>query len=198
MSSRAVAAPAEAHLAASPQHLDRSTQRRRRDPRHLWRVSRRQGVSFLISEDASVLNIDPPRPIHSLLISVLQGLVRHEGGCYYYDVKLAPTTSVFQEIPEGWTAFLYTLSGAVVVDGGQSYGPSHTVVLSSKPGQNGVQLSSASTSEETRFVLIAGEPLNQARPQSPFHLVSPRILLTALRSLALVRRSRRPLCPHDA
>lgn len=38
----------------------------------------------------------------------------------------------------------------------------HTLVLSTKDGEDGVQLTRPSDSEdETRFVLIAGEPLDQ-------------------------------------
>ena len=37
-----------------------------------------------------------------------QGFVRPVGGCWYIDFKLQkPGTSVFQPIPEGWTAFVY-------------------------------------------------------------------------------------------
>jgi hypothetical protein len=53
----------------------------------------------------------------------------------------------------------YTLTGTLSIDG-KPYAPSTTVVLTSSPGQSGVELSSVSD-EETRFVLIAGEPLDQ-------------------------------------
>ena len=37
-----------------------------------------------------------------------QGFVRPVGGCWYIDFKLQkPGASVFQPIPEGWTAFVY-------------------------------------------------------------------------------------------
>lgn len=90
--------------------------------------------------------------------------MRHVGGCHYYDVRLArPGQTVFQPIPEGWTAFVYTLTGAFSL-GSKTYSPSTTVVLSSEAGQAGVLLGSAPDAQgETRFVLIAGEPLNQVR-----------------------------------
>lgn len=69
---------------------------------------------------------------------------------------------------------IYILSGAVSVNG-KVYEPYHTVVLTSAPGESGVQLASAHTSneEETRFVLIAGKPLQQRVVQhGPFVLDS--------------------------
>lgn len=56
----------------------------------------------------------------------------------------------------------------------KAYPKHHTVVLSSLPGQNGVELSRPSQEnegeevEEARFVLIAGEPLDQPVVQVSF------------------------------
>ena len=95
----------------------------------------------------------------------MTGKVRSRGGAYYYDIKLkSPSASIFQPLPAGWTAFVYTLSGSLVVgsDTSKAYPPSTTVVLSSKKAEEGVQLTAADGAQgETRFVLISGEPLSQ-------------------------------------
>ncbi|KAG8970800.1 hypothetical protein FRC03_000017 [Tulasnella sp. 419] len=85
--------------------------------------------------------------------------VRHLGGCWYLDLKLkGKGATVFQDIPSEWTAFIYTLEGALLVKGDQTE-PSHTIVLSSGKNETGVLLSSGS--DYTRAVLIAGEPLDE-------------------------------------
>ena len=33
------------------------------------------------------------------------------GECWYFDIKLQPGGKVFQPIPTGWTAFLFSLPG---------------------------------------------------------------------------------------
>jgi hypothetical protein len=105
-----------------------------------------------------------------------KGPVRPLGGCWYLDFKLKRKgTKVWQPLPEGWTAFIYLLSGSLSVseDGtAPAHKPYHTLVLSSEPGQDGVWLTSSSD-EETRGVLIAGEPLNQPVVQyGPFVVTS--------------------------
>jgi redox-sensitive bicupin YhaK (pirin superfamily) len=60
-------------------------------------------------------SIDTVRPKDGVEITVISGeshgvtgFVRPVGGCWYFDIKLQkPGASVFQPIPEGWTAFLY-------------------------------------------------------------------------------------------
>ncbi|KAL7416744.1 RmlC-like cupin domain-containing protein [Mrakia frigida] len=109
------------------------------------------------------------------------GKVRSRGGAYYYDFKLKKNgATAFQPLPKGWTAFVYTLTGSLLVgDSKQAYPPSTTVVLSSKSSEEGVQLTSASDGE-TRFVLIAGEPLSQAVVQhGPFVLTSREDVIQA-------------------
>ncbi|KDN43957.1 hypothetical protein K437DRAFT_278698 [Tilletiaria anomala UBC 951] len=109
------------------------------------------------------------------------------GECWYFDVKLAPGGKIFQPLPTGWNAFLYTLPGGNITIGsnaaassGEEYQPYHTLVLSNKAAiasaseatamdrsrqENGVWIAHASTTaaeaEEARFVLIAGQPLDQ-------------------------------------
>ncbi|KAG8848438.1 hypothetical protein FRB96_001224 [Tulasnella sp. 330] len=89
----------------------------------------------------------------------IESPVRHLGGCWYLDIKLKTKgATVFQDIPTGWTAFFYTLSGSLTVNG-KAYEPFYTLVLSSGEQESGVSMTAAA--DNTRVVLIAGEPLNQ-------------------------------------
>ncbi|KAJ8487224.1 hypothetical protein ONZ45_g14417 [Pleurotus djamor] len=110
----------------------------------------------------------PEGPEGGVKIKVISGKsygiespVRPLGGCWYFHVifdKKGP--SIFQEIPAGWTAFIYGFKGSVLV--GEETIPQdafHTLVLSSDGEQNGVKLSAAE--DGTEFVLVAGEPLDQ-------------------------------------
>ncbi|KAG8713785.1 hypothetical protein FRC11_011008 [Ceratobasidium sp. 423] len=86
--------------------------------------------------------------------------VKHLGGCWYMDFQFkAGDVTVFQDLPAGWTAFLYILKGSLKVNGSESHEQFHTLVLSSESSENGVSITS--TSPDSRAVLIAGEPLDQ-------------------------------------
>ncbi|KAH8106708.1 RmlC-like cupin domain-containing protein [Cristinia sonorae] len=87
--------------------------------------------------------------------------VRPVGGCWYFHVLFDKKgSSIFQEIAPGWTAFIYTLKGSILVGNEtvphESY---HTLVLSSDPAETGVKITAAE--DDSNFVLIAGEPLDQ-------------------------------------
>jgi len=85
--------------------------------------------------------------------------VRHLGGCWYMDIKLKRKgAEVFQEIPTGWTAFMYTLNGSLTINE-KDYPIFHTLVLSADEAESGVAITAAE--DNSRAVLIAGEPLNQ-------------------------------------
>ncbi|CAE6416053.1 unnamed protein product [Rhizoctonia solani] len=81
------------------------------------------------------------------------------GGCWYIHIKFHKRGSTFnQELPPGWTAFAYILSGALSIKSETFL--SHTaVVLSSNPKENHVSLSAEEG--ESAVVLFAAEPLNQ-------------------------------------
>ncbi|KAI0831197.1 RmlC-like cupin domain-containing protein [Trametes gibbosa] len=98
--------------------------------------------------------------------------VRPLGGCWYFHVIFNKPGTIFQDIPAGWTTFLYTLKGSVRVGSeSTSHGPFHTLVLSATPDQTGVELTA--TEANTEFVLVAGEPLNQTVVQyGPFVMTS--------------------------
>lgn len=97
-----------------------------------------------------------------------EGLVKSPitpiAGTAYYDVRISKSgESVWQDIPAGWTAFIYTLKGNIYLGPSGSMvtplKPNHTIVLSAKEGQNGILVEAAS--EDVHFVIIAGEPMNQ-------------------------------------
>jgi len=87
--------------------------------------------------------------------------VRPLGGCWYFHVILDKAgTTFFQDIPAGWTSFLYTLKGSVTVgDDPMPHDAFYTLVLSAGEGESGVKITAAS--DNTEFVVIAGEPLDQ-------------------------------------
>jgi redox-sensitive bicupin YhaK (pirin superfamily) len=102
------------------------------------------------------------------------GPIRPIAGCWFLDYTLNAGGETWQPIPEGWTAFVYVLEGVVAV-GGQDdevgvkeVGAQNVCVLSAAAGEEGVRLRSRSKAG-TRFVLIAGEPLDQPMVlQGPF------------------------------
>ncbi|KAL1685192.1 RmlC-like cupin domain-containing protein [Schizophyllum commune] len=100
--------------------------------------------------------------------------VKPYGGCWYFHVIMSQKgSSIFQEIPAGWTAFIYLFKGAVTV--GDETTPNekyHTLVLDSgKDGETGVSITSAE--DGTEFVIVAGEPLDQPVVQyGPFVMTS--------------------------
>ena len=102
--------------------------------------------------------------------------LRPVGGCHYYEIKMKKSgDTLFQDIPSGWNAFIYTLAGNIYLGPSGSMvtplKPFHTLILSSKAEQNGVLVESASG--DVHFVLIAGEPLDQPIVQyGPFVVTS--------------------------
>lgn len=76
---------------------------------------------------------------------------------WYFDVHIQPGGELRQPIPNGWNAFLYILNGTISLDT-KSIGQYNTVVLD----QDGQGLEVQNNGQETaRFVLIAGQPLDQ-------------------------------------
>ncbi|GMI70464.1 PIRIN2 [Hibiscus trionum] len=78
----------------------------------------------------------------------------------FLDFILRPRSQIHQHIPESWNAFAYIIEGEGVF-GYQNKTPisaNHVVVLG--PG-DGVSVWNKSSSKPLRFVLIAGQPLNE-------------------------------------
>ncbi|CAE6449955.1 unnamed protein product [Rhizoctonia solani] len=121
------------------------------------------GKSFGVESPVKHLE-GPDGPVQVKVISGksfgVESPVKHLGGCWYMDFQFkASETTVFQDLPAGWTAFLYILKGSLKVNGSESYEQFHTLVLSSEKSEDGVAITS--TSPDARAVLIAGEPLDQ-------------------------------------
>lgn len=74
----------------------------------------------------------------------------------YLDFKLKPGAKHDQPVPSGWNAFVYTLSGVTDVSGTDVL-PHTTAVL----GEGDFVTVENRTEEKTRFLLIAGQPLNE-------------------------------------
>ncbi|KAJ3852317.1 RmlC-like cupin domain-containing protein [Lentinula lateritia] len=87
--------------------------------------------------------------------------VRHLGGCWYFHLSFSKKgITVFQDIPAGWTAFIYIWKGSVIVGNDTIPDESfHTLVLSANKGETGVKMISGD--DDTHFILVAGEPLSQ-------------------------------------
>lgn len=105
-----------------------------------------------------------------------------KGSCWYLDINLnEPGSRIFQEIPTGFNAFIYTLGPAPIRVGGKSdsselHDPYYTLVLSNKanvtdakvdpatvPQENGVWIENAGKEEgqAARLIVVAGQPLDQ-------------------------------------
>jgi len=138
-------------------------------------------------EIPSVFPDGPDGPTEIKLISGksygVESPVRPLGGCWYMHIKLKKKgAAIFQDLPEGWNSFLYTLKGSVLVNpssGAKAHGAYHTLVLSTKQGEDGVALEAAE--DNTEFVLISGEPLKQQVVKyGPFVLSSQEELEQAI------------------
>ncbi|KAF8881913.1 RmlC-like cupin domain-containing protein [Infundibulicybe gibba] len=86
--------------------------------------------------------------------------VRPLGGCWFFHVIFKDAGTIFQDIPAGWTSFIYILKGSILV-GSESLPQDsfHTLVLTHESDESGVAVTA--TKGDTEFVLIAGEPLDQ-------------------------------------
>ncbi|BGP41771.1 RNA pol II transcription cofactor [Rhodotorula kratochvilovae] len=114
---------------------------------------------------------------------LVKGNVRPLGGCWFLHFLLAKKGErVWQAVPAGWNAFIYTLKGQTLVGGSStSLAPIeqyYTAVLSNKDGESGVWFEAAS--DDVSFVLVAGEPLDQPVVQhGPFVMTSQQEIMQA-------------------
>jgi redox-sensitive bicupin YhaK (pirin superfamily) len=85
----------------------------------------------------------------------------------YIDVELPPGASFSQQLPEGHNAFVFTYRGALELDG-KSVAAGRMAILANAAGTDGVTVT-ASASGASRFILVAGQPLNEPIAQyGPF------------------------------
>jgi hypothetical protein len=94
------------------------------------------------------------------------------------DVRVQPGGTFNTPLPHKWNAFIYTLSNSINLSSGstsRTIPQYHNAVLEQE-GDAIVASVPDSADKESRFILVAGMPLNQ--PVSSLHFTSPRILLT--------------------
>ncbi|KKY21493.1 putative pirin [Phaeomoniella chlamydospora] len=80
------------------------------------------------------------------------------------DVTMKPGARLAQEIPKSWNAFIYTLTGTTNFGNGpkdtQTITPYHNVVFE-QPGDIITAETEEGATEDSRFLIIAGQPLDQ-------------------------------------
>ncbi|EXJ56571.1 hypothetical protein A1O7_06915 [Cladophialophora yegresii CBS 114405] len=102
------------------------------------------------------------------------------------DIEVQPGGKITQELPRGWNAFAYTLEGAVTFSNGpdaakaETVTPYHNVVFE----QSGDEVTASveeGASESARFILVAGQPLDQNIVQyGPFVTTSKEAVYQAM------------------
>ncbi|KAJ7461134.1 RmlC-like cupin domain-containing protein [Mycena latifolia] len=99
----------------------------------------------------------PTLKVISGLSHGVESPVRPLGRCWYFHYTFSKDqVSMFQDLPSGWTAFIYILKGTLIV--GHDSIPQeqfHTVVLSTNA------VLPKSPPEDTEFMLAATEPMNK-------------------------------------
>ncbi|TAQ85285.1 hypothetical protein B7494_g6384 [Chlorociboria aeruginascens] len=102
---------------------------------------------------------------------------------WYLDIDIKPGGKVTQNLPEGWNAFAYTLSGSTKFGVGEdqsTVGQFHNVVFEQKGDEVHAEVDK-DAKENGRFVLIAGLPLDQKVVQyGPFVLNSQEEVYQAM------------------
>jgi len=129
----------------------------------------------------------PEGPEGPLKIKIISGQshgvtspVNPVGGCWYFHFIFKNKSTFFQDLPKGWTSFIYVLEGSLSV-GSESipHQAFHTLVLSAQSNETGVSLTA--TEDSTEFILVAGEPLKQEVHQyGPFVMSKPEDIKQAL------------------
>ena len=96
--------------------------------------------------------------------------VRTRTPCYYLDIEMNSNSKFTQNIPPTWTTFIYTLEGNIEIES-RRIKAHHTIVFSKEGDCIAFQNSSDSMA---RFILIAGEPINEpiGRNHEMYHEIS--------------------------
>lgn len=101
------------------------------------------------------------------------------------DVTVRPGGTITQELPPGWNAFAYTLEGAVTFGNGakevgETITPYHNVVFE-QAGDVVTANVEQGAPEAARFILVAGQPLDQPVVQyGPFVTTSKEAVYQAM------------------
>ncbi|OQU93996.1 Pirin cupin domain-containing protein [Cladophialophora immunda] len=102
------------------------------------------------------------------------------------DISIQPGGKITQEIPHGWNAFAYTLEGAATFSNGsdahkaETITPYHNVVFE-QAGDVVTASVEEGAQEGARFILVAGQPLDQNIVQyGPFVTTSKEAIYQAM------------------
>jgi redox-sensitive bicupin YhaK (pirin superfamily) len=101
------------------------------------------------------------------------------------DFTIRPGGKITQELPQGWNAFAYTLEGAVTFsngskEAGETVTPYHNVVFEQGGDVVTAHVEEGAT-EAARFILVAGQPLDQPVVQyGPFVTTSKEAVYQAM------------------
>jgi redox-sensitive bicupin YhaK (pirin superfamily) len=96
---------------------------------------------------------------------------------FYLDVELPAGASFSQLLPAGHNAFLFAYRGAVHI-GGKPVASGRMAILENTASADGVAIQAA---EDSRFILIAGQPLNEPIAQyGPFVMNTQAELMQAV------------------
>ncbi|KAK5211818.1 RNA pol II transcription cofactor [Exophiala xenobiotica] len=101
------------------------------------------------------------------------------------DITIKPGGKITQELPQGWNAFAYTLEGAVTFgngskEAGETVTPYHNVVFEQGGDVVTAHVEEGAT-EAARFILVAGQPLDQPVVQyGPFVTTSKEAVYQAM------------------
>ncbi|KIW51441.1 hypothetical protein PV05_10159 [Exophiala xenobiotica] len=104
---------------------------------------------------------------------------------WFLDITIRPGGKITQELPQGWNAFAYTLEGAVTFgngskEAGETITPYHNVVFEQSGDVVTAHVEEGAT-EAARFILVAGQPLDQPVVQyGPFVTTSKEAVYQAM------------------
>jgi len=104
---------------------------------------------------------------------------------WFLDITIRPGGKITQELPQGWNAFAYTLEGAVTFgngskEAGETITPYHNVVFEQGGDVVTAHVEEGAT-EAARFILVAGQPLDQPVVQyGPFVTTSKEAVYQAM------------------
>jgi redox-sensitive bicupin YhaK (pirin superfamily) len=130
-----------------------------------------QVPSFTTAQGASV------RVIAGSSHGVAGAVQREVTEPFYLDVELPAGASFSQLLPAGHNAFLFAYRGAVHI-GGKPVASGRMAILENTASADGVAIQAA---EDSRFVLIAGQPLNEPIAQyGPFVMNTQAELMQAV------------------
>ena len=138
-------------------------------------------------QDLRDADIPRSHPSDKVTVKVISGEsngvvspIKTFAGVWYLDIILKPGGLIKQNIPNGWSAFAYTLKGDPTISA-TKVRTFNTIVLSD--GGDYVEFSNPEAAEsEARIILIAGEPLKQKLFQyGPFVLDTQEGVYNAFR-----------------